>query len=155
MKAPKWLLRRLENWGLDILGFSVQGDETVSKNCDEIVRPDYLYRWYAIPKNRFFNIYLHLFVGDDDDRAPHDHPWPSLSIALQGTMLEHMDGEEIRIIKKGDIIFRSATHRHRQTMVSNEAITLFITGPKYRKWGFWPDGKFVYWKDFIDPRGNS
>lgn len=147
MKAPRWLLSRLENWVLE--------NKRFSKPCDEVVRPEYLYRWYATPKNKLLSIYLHLFIGDDDDRALHDHPGPNLSIMLQGCMLEHMDGGKLRNLHKGDIIFRTATHRHRLTMVSDEAITLFIMGPKYREWGFWPEGKFVHWKDFIDPRENS
>lgn len=34
----------------------------------------YLLRWWVIPRNRFFNVYLHKFLRDDDDRALHDHP---------------------------------------------------------------------------------
>src|SRR3546814_8204117 len=29
----------------------------------------YLRRWYIIPRNRWFNVYLHEFLRDDDDRA--------------------------------------------------------------------------------------
>ena len=29
----------------------------------------YMLRWYLIPRNRRFNIYLHKFLRDDDDRA--------------------------------------------------------------------------------------
>lgn len=35
----------------------------------------YLERWYVIPRNRFFNIYLHHFKMSDEDFALHDHPW--------------------------------------------------------------------------------
>ena len=55
---------------------------------DFIIGPDknkpYMRRWYVIPKNRFFNIYLHQFLCDDEDRALHDHPWWSMSIILKG-----------------------------------------------------------------------
>jgi hypothetical protein len=48
----------------------------------------YLRRWFLIPRNRFFNIYLHQFLRDDDDRALHDHPWPWLSAILRGAYFE-------------------------------------------------------------------
>lgn len=35
----------------------------------------YLRRHWLIPRNRFFNIYVHQFLRSDDDRALHDHPW--------------------------------------------------------------------------------
>lgn len=51
----------------------------------------YLLRWYIIPKNRFFNIYLHKFCRSDDDRALHNHPWAwNLSIIIKGSYIEHM-----------------------------------------------------------------
>lgn len=51
----------------------------------------YLLRWYVIPKNPVFNIYLHKFCRSDDDRALHDHPWLfNMSILLKGDYIEHM-----------------------------------------------------------------
>lgn len=50
----------------------------------------YLRRWYVIPRNRFFNIYLHQALRSDDDRALHDHPWWNLSIVLKGGYWEIM-----------------------------------------------------------------
>ena len=43
----------------------------------KVIGKNYLSRWHIIPRNRYFNIYLHKFVGSDDDRALHDHPWRS------------------------------------------------------------------------------
>lgn len=48
----------------------------------------YLYRWHLIPRNKYFNIYLHKFVGDDPDRALHDHPWRSWSWLFKGSYQE-------------------------------------------------------------------
>ena len=42
----------------------------------------YLLRWWLIPRNRWFNVYLHQFKRSDDDRALHDHPWINASIVL-------------------------------------------------------------------------
>ncbi len=42
----------------------------------------YLRRWWLIPRNPVFNLYVHHFLRSDDDRALHDHPWPSVSVIL-------------------------------------------------------------------------
>lgn len=112
--------------------------------------PDYLTRWCALPKNPLFNIYIHKFGDDDEDRALHDHPWPSLSYLLDGTMDEVMDGRVMRR-EQGDWVYRSPWHRHRLKLVSHTATTLFIVGPRVRQWGFWCPKGFVYWKSFVDP----
>ncbi len=127
----------------------------------------YLYRWWIIPRNPIFNIYLHKFIRDDDDRALHDHPWASLSIAIINGYMEWMPHKSGAVIcrhrKRWSIVFRKATHRHRiqlysycSTSARRPAWTIFITGPRLREWGFWPKdnaGKeyFVHWKDFTDP----
>lgn len=49
----------------------------------------YLLRWWIIPRNKVFNIYLHRFMRSDEDRALHDHPWSNLSILLRGCYAEH------------------------------------------------------------------
>jgi hypothetical protein len=49
----------------------------------------YLRRWYVIPRNPVFNIYLHEIVRSDEDRALHCHPWINLSILLEGSYVEH------------------------------------------------------------------
>lgn len=48
----------------------------------------YMRRWYVIPHNKWFNIYLHQFLRSDDDRALHDHPWWNLSWVLSGGYYE-------------------------------------------------------------------
>ena len=42
----------------------------------------YMLRWWVIPRNKWFNIYLHLFLHSDEDRAEHTHPWISISCLL-------------------------------------------------------------------------
>lgn len=115
----------------------------------------YMIRWYVIPRNRLFNIYLHKFCRDDDDRALHDHPWWFLSFMLYGQYTEHAPlGSTIR--KVFSFAFRKATARHRIELpksVDGKPIpcwTLVITGPKKRVWGFWCPKGFVPWTDFVD-----
>jgi hypothetical protein len=117
----------------------------------------------VIPRNRLFNIYLHKFLRDDDDRALHDHPWISLSIVLRGGYIEHMPGA-IKRRKAGQVVFRRATHAHRVELLRDgfclaeevvPAWTLFITGPKVREWGFHCPQGWRHWKDFTAPGDSS
>lgn len=114
----------------------------------------YLRRWHVIPRNRFFNIYLHHFLASDDDRALHDHPWINLSILLKGHYWEHLAAGPIMSPwevqrNQGEWIFRhSGKISHRIELEDNKPVwTLFITGPRYRIWGFHcPDG----WKPYYE-----
>lgn len=132
----------------------------------------YMRRWWVIPRNRFFNIYLHNVCRDDDDRALHDHPWWSISVILLGGYWEHTPkGKFLR--QEGSIHFRKATAAHRLELrrgapgsiaewehsngynTSGKPIavipawTIFITGPKVREWGFHCPKGWMHWRDFI------
>ena len=48
----------------------------------------YIRRWWVIPRNYYFNVYLHNILRDDDDRTHHDHPWWWCSIMLRGAYWE-------------------------------------------------------------------
>lgn len=62
---------------------------------DRIIGEEYLCRWYLIPRNRFIGVMLHWFIGSDDDRALHDHPWWSISFLLKGELYEiYMVGDQ-------------------------------------------------------------
>lgn len=118
----------------------------------------YMRRWWVIPRNRFFNIYLHNILRDDDDRALHDHPWWSISIILRGGYWEHTpEGKFWR--NAGSIRFRTATASHRlelgrkywpDSVIEAPAWTLFITGWKVRDWGFHCPKGWVPWQIFCD-----
>lgn len=129
---------------------------------DRIIGERYLERWYLIPRNPIFNIMLHRFVGSDDDRALHDHPWWSVSLLLKGCLCEWVAREDLgkghrqwHIVPRFLPVFRSAKHAHALELISREpAWTLFITGPAIRRWGFYCEKGWVYWKDFVDATGN-
>lgn len=124
----------------------------------------YLLRWFLIPRNPVFNIYVHKFLRSDDDRALHTHPWAfNCSILLQGQYLEHTQaGKFIR--KAGDWKFRWGPAPHRVELVraafaiggmKSHAFgkplpcwTVFITGPRVRRWGFLCPQGWVHWKRF-------
>ncbi|MBB1061914.1 hypothetical protein [Marilutibacter spongiae] len=134
------------------------------------VEQPYLLRWFLIPRNPVFNVYLHCFLRDDDDRALHDHPWPWCSILLSGGYIEHtiaaggihrrrersapsikLSGprraHRIELLKIRDFV---ASQPGNDTPIS--CWTLFITGPRLRTWGFHcPERGWVDWREFTDP----
>jgi hypothetical protein len=124
------------------------------RDPDQVIGEDYLWRWYLIPKNKIFNIYLHRFGRSDDDRALHDHPWYSVSMLLKGEFIEH-SFKGIRHIPRFAPIFRTAKFAHRLEIVRGPVWTLFITGPRIRSWGFYCPKGWRHWKVFTSDDGNS
>jgi len=118
---------------------------------DFIIGDNYMHRWWLIPRNKYFNVYLHKIMHDDDDRALHDHPWWSVSFLLKGKLLEvHKNGS--RIPKRFLPLVRSAKFAHMLKILNGPAWTLFITGPVIRSWGFHCPKGWVNWADFVDDR---
>lgn len=137
------------------------GQKLIEKAIEE--RPDftiggiddpYLFRWWLLPRNGLFNVYLHCFVRSDDDRALHDHPWANCSILLQGEYLEHTIAaggvHHRQHLHEGDLRFRpSGKFAHRVELISGPCWTLFFTGPRYREWGFHcPEQGWIHWERF-------
>ena len=136
------------------------------------VADPYLLSWWVIPRNRFFNIYLHQILKDDDDRALHDHPWWNISFVLKGRLREVMPNDKARRLKRFWPYLRRAKALHRLEVIEgpwelvsykkghakiafpkHPVWTLFITGPRVRDWGFQcpkdsPAGGWRHWKDF-------
>lgn len=46
-------------------------------------------RWYLIPRNRWFNLYVHR-LDRADPQSLHDHPWWNISILLKGRRWEYV-----------------------------------------------------------------
>jgi len=117
---------------------------------DFVIGDRYLERWYIFPRNRLCNLYLHVINWDDDDRALHDHPWASLSYVVSGTLLEILEaGDKVR--RSGQLVYRPAKLAHRLEVVNGPVVTLFLTGPRVREWGFHCPGGWVHWRVFTDP----
>ena len=123
------------------------------------VESPYLRRWWIIPRNRFFNIYLHEILRSDDDRALHDHPWRNCSVILSGTYVEWVRGHEGDpgterpiVRKRGSVVLRRACAAHRLVVPSSQPCwTLFITGPRVREWGFYCPKGWLPWQQFVAP----
>ena len=149
MKLPDWIITRLFD-RLARVGTSRQPDMLIGKPGDT-----YMERWFVIPRNPVFNVYLHHFLRSDDDRALHDHPWCNMSILLQGRYTEHTisDGgvHQRRVFTAGDTKIRGARYAHRVELTHGPCWSLFITGPKLRSWGFHCPNGWRHWKEFTDP----
>jgi hypothetical protein len=135
----------------------------------ENIGPDYLWRLRLIPmviwkgerKYPPCNIFLHVFWRSDIDRSLHDHPWPSVSFLLWGKLREHCVADGDANLAGPSLVcmnrriwpllpyYRCARHRHRLLLFSKFAVTVFAIGFKQRSWGFWPNGKFVAWREHL------
>lgn len=89
---------------------------------------------------------VHHILRSDRGRAPHDHPWPYLTIILRGGYWEHVYDEEgfwrdVHWRGPGSVLFRPAKSLHKlEVQPGQTAWTLFITGRKQQTWGFKPPG---------------
>lgn len=137
-------------------------DTILSRQPDFIIgdpaRP-YMRRWWIIPRNEGCNVYLHEILRSDDDRAGHDHPWFNTSFVIEGGYEEAVFFKQTPWIeayreqrKAGDVVHREAGDTHRLIVPGGgRCVSLFMTGPKVREWGFWcpnDGGRFVPWREF-------
>jgi hypothetical protein len=129
-------------------------------------RNPYLLRWWLIPRNPWFNIYLHKILRSDDDRALHDHPWWNVSVLLRGSYDEVVPsypyqhpmwdyglyGTRTYRRRQGQLVFRRPHYAHRLVVRPGEPCwTLFITGPRVREWGFRCAHGWLHWQKFTHP----
>lgn len=120
----------------------------VKRKPDELVGGGYMLRWHLIPRNRFFNIYLHNIKRSDRGLSLHDHPWWSMSIILRGAYREILVGSS-KIRRAGSFILRRPETFHRLEAIDwGDIWTLFITGPRIREWGFMSPNGWVRWDRF-------
>lgn len=114
----------------------------------------YLLRWFVIPRNKLFNVYLHQFMRSDDDRALHDHPWANCSILLLGTYTEHTIAAggigRREQLSAGSVRLRwTGRIAHRVELTDGPCWSLFLTGPRYRNWDFnCPEQGWIPWERF-------
>lgn len=129
------------------------------RDPDLVIAPDgipYLYRWHLLPHSKEANLYFHVQVKDDPKRPLHDHPWDNMSVILAGGYKERLCLSELEphddmtfsfVRSVGSIVYRKAAQAHRLELLYGEpyAMTLFMTGPKVKDWGFWyPHGWVPY-----------
>lgn len=113
----------------------------------------------------FFSIKLHKVLVSDVGEL-HDHPWHYISLILWGGYFEivpykfglinklrpaeivYNDNHEVIGIKKwyapGSLLFRKANVPHKLELKENQyCLSLIITSPKLREWGFLKNKKWV------------
>lgn len=119
--------------------------------------PTYLYRWTLFqprrPRSlwRGFGIYIHKFVGDDWSHDLHDHPKRFISIGLRGAYIEETPNRPMRIYRAPWCRTFPASHVHRLRLLVDRkpCWTLVIVLRAVREWGFWHDGRWIHWKDYV------
>lgn len=148
----------------------------------------YLIR-YLLVNTKYFNFYIHRFLRSDGD-DPHDHPWNFMTYVVDGYYNEHkynlsgidpIDGtfdysHVVNHRNKGSLVFRKATDVHKVVVTEDipvlekerAPLTICITGPRKREWGFWKgrevifgigrylaNAKFVIWTQYLGIEDDS
>ena len=133
----------MAEWARDVMS---------SRSPDFVIGDDYLRRWWIVPRNELANVYLHEILHSDDDRALHDHPWANTSLLIDGSYIEHTPADSF-VRDPGALVTRAATDAHRLEIPSGgRAVSLFITGPVIREWGFHCPQGWRPWREFVDAR---
>lgn len=160
MRLPAFITDRLYDHVWSTMG---------SRNSDVDIGRDaygtpYMQRWWAIPRNRVFNIYYHLY-HHDDDRILHSHPWWSVSILLRGCLREFYtptveganqpEQHRVRNVTRGGIVWRSPDMFHRLEVRAPRTITIFITGPNVKSWYFACKRGLMHWRDYGAKAGKT
>ena len=143
----------------------------------------YLIRYYIV-KHKWCNIFIHQFLRSDKDDL-HDHPWDFVTYLVRGQYTEQRYNTELNTVqvtkrsnyvyddfmtdvrlKENTFVYRKATDQHRVVVKEDlkevdkhkAALTLFISGPTKREWGFWkeehtPGGilrAWTPWRKYLD-----
>lgn len=116
---------------------------------DFVIGEDYMRRWYIIPRNENLNLYLHEMRRSDND-VMHDHPWDNTSLVIRNGYMEHTPlGSYYRA--PGQVIPRKASDAHRLELLGDQSsVSLFMTGPKIREWGFHCPNGWIPWQMFTN-----
>lgn len=134
-------------------------DAVIGRGADDV---PYMERWFitrSFPERGedFPCFYVHRFSRSDPEEL-HDHPWDNLSIVLKGSYVEDTPAGQFTRAA-GRMVGRSATDTHAIRSVEPGTVTLFMTGPRLREWGFHTDDGFVHhdlfrtWKYARDGQG--
>jgi hypothetical protein len=100
----------------------------------------YLRRW--VIDLWLFSVRVHHWIGSDDPRYYHDHPWPYVTLVVRGSYLDRSPAGDVEL-KAPMIAFRRSGHRHTVQVAAGGCWTVMLAGPEIRRWGFWVRGKFV------------
>jgi hypothetical protein len=137
---------------------------------DYVIGDHQLERWWLIPRNNWFNVYLHRFRASDEDRALHDHMYANVSWVLgpggywEVTPVRKPWNERMGLLptkrvyrSAGALVARRPSTAHRIVLPKEGAPvwSLFVTGPRVRQWGFWCSHGWRHWREFTDARNSG
>lgn len=135
----------------------------------------YMERDWLIPKSEDKPAArVHRIHRSDLDRAAHNHPWNHFSVILEHGYYELVPSpngqedfsaipEEMHWLigseeplfairrRKGDVVFRTPEMRHKLVVLSDDQkpLTLFVTAPKSKDWGFFTKEGFVIHTQYL------
>lgn len=99
----------------------------------------YAYRWTF--NFWFFAIRVHQWLKTEDRRYMHDHPWNFITLVLKGGYVDVTEtGRDA--LKIFSVRYRPATHKHYVEVNEGGCVTILLTGPVIRNWGYWVGDKF-------------
>ncbi len=98
----------------------------------------YLIRWTFILFN--YSIRIHHWLGSDESRYFHDHPWAFFSILIRGSYA-NVTPNGSKEVSAPFIWHSKATDRHYLDIPPSGAWTILLCGKPSHKWGFFVDGK--------------
>lgn len=127
--------------------FSLQKD---TLHCDS---GPYVHRW--IVETPWGSLRLHHWVGNDDQRALHDHPWAFYTLVLKGGYLDKTEGLRIEEMKPGRLRYRPARHTHTVLLTTKDCWTLVLTGPKVRNFGFLVGHNWLNARKYFEKYGKA
>lgn len=156
-------MRLSEARRLQLLSFA---SSVIASRPYDLMVGTHMERWMLYPRNSFGNVYIHRFVDDDRDEALHDHEPDNITLLLDGKYREHFHVKPLEqemvngkrrwrtrsvVREAGDVVFRLAGTPHCTSMVDGPAVSMFIMGPRRRKWGFHCVNGWVPWDEYINP----
>lgn len=148
-------MTRLDRW---IDGFirRIRDDPTIRRSRVGPVDDPFMDRYFVLPRNRVFNIYLH-YIHKSDVGELHDHRMASVSVILQGHYYEQrfvskpvlgspLPLTTVTLVKRLHPVFRLPSTPHRlliewdgETGKPVPAWSLFFGFPHVRNWGFYTE----------------
>jgi hypothetical protein len=111
----------------------------------------YMRRW--VLNLKLFSFRVHHWYAGDDERCFYDHSWWFWVLVLRGSYWD-ISHDGFEIMRPGTLRFREALFRHTVKVNPGGCWTLLLTGKQVRRWGFWPDGKFLRSEKYFKKYGH-
>lgn len=125
-----------------------------------LIRINLCYFKWPWSKLYLWGLKLHIILRSDDDRALHDHPWWFITWILCGGYKEYCKKTSVNPVthesltietvsdqKVGSLLYRPSSWMHRVEL-ENPAVTLVLTGPRIREWGFATEKGWMDWRTY-------